>query len=164
MRDASILAMSGGVLALLLAAAGSPRAQEQDSPRAIMEKRGLLGTWAYDCGKRATPVNHYVVYRALDEQRVQRDTMHGPTRRERAGLVESAVELSPHEIQITEVLKTEKGEEVRDVATRRIEGNRQRAMEWTQNGEKHIAAGRYLKTKLNGSWGGKPTDWLYRCD
>jgi hypothetical protein len=36
-------------LALLLGAADAARAQEQASPRAILEKHGMLGAWAYDC-------------------------------------------------------------------------------------------------------------------
>ena len=43
-------------LALLLGTAGAARAQEE-GPRPVMEKHGLLGTWAYHCDPRAAKIN-----------------------------------------------------------------------------------------------------------
>jgi hypothetical protein len=147
-------------LALLLGTAGTARAQEQDSPRAIMEKRGLLGTWAADCGKRAAATNYYIVYRALDERRVQRDAMIGPTQRAELAVVESVLELGTQDLQVTEVIRSDKGEEFRNVAKLHVEGNRRRTMESVINGKNMIVDGRWQ----SGARSGKTVDWLYRCD
>jgi hypothetical protein len=149
--------------ALLLGAAGSARAQEQDNPRVIFEKHGLFGTWAEHCRRRASPSNIYYVYRPLDERRVQRDEMRDPTRGYAVGVVETATELGPHELEFTEVGRTEKNKELRTVRKLHLEGNRRRTMEMVTNGKKVIAEGRYLKAFGDG-WGGRPVDWVYRCD
>jgi hypothetical protein len=150
-------------LTLLLGAAGTAPAQQAASPRAVFEKYDALGTWSPDCDGRASPDNNYTVYRALDDGRVQYDSMDGPTHRAEFGVVESAVEAGPQDFQYTRVVQN-KEREYRDVMTARIEGNHRRVMERVTNGTQQIAAGRYLDVKDNGALRGKPTPWYHRCE
>src|SRR5207237_9561114 len=115
-------------LALLLGGGtvlAQEKSQEQTSPVAVFEKYGLLGTWAVDCDSRATPDNNYQVYRALDDGRVQYDAMDSPTRRTEVGVVESAVEVGPQDIQYTGVIQF-KGREYSWLTTIRVDGNHRR--------------------------------------
>ena len=149
---------------MLLGVAGMAQAQQAATPRAIFEKYGALGTWADDCDSRASPDNMYDVYRALDDGRIQFDRMDGPTHRAEVGVVESAVEVGPQDVQFTRVVQY-KGSEYRDVVTTRIDGNHRRTIEMTTNGKQRIAAGRYLDVKdNNGAQRGKPTTWDHRCE
>jgi hypothetical protein len=150
-------------LMLLLGVAGTAPAQQAATPRAVLEKYGALGTWATDCDGRASPDNAYTVYRALDDGRVQYDTMDGPTHRAEFGVVESAVEAGPQDFQLTRVVQNN-GREYRDVMTIRIEGNHRRVMERVTNGKQQIAAGRYLDVKDNGALRGKSAPWYNRCE
>jgi hypothetical protein len=150
-------------LMLLLGVAGTAQTQQAANPRAVFEKYDALGTWTPDCDSRATPDNHYTVYRALDDGRVQYDDMDGPTHRAAFGVVESAVEGGPQDFQYTTVVQY-KGNEYRYVTTTHIEGNHKRPMARVMNGEQQIAAGRYLDVKDNGALRGKPAPWLHRCE
>jgi len=47
----------------------------------ILEKQGLVGTFAWDCTKPASEDNTYIVTRILDADHVQRDYMTGRTAR-----------------------------------------------------------------------------------
>ncbi len=163
-RESFILAIGSVLLALLIGASSMARAQAGGDVRAVLGKHGLLGIWSYNCGQRPTYTNRYSVYRPLDERRVQRDEMVSPTQRIGVGVVESAVDVGPHDVEITATRKSDKGVEYRDVLTLHFESNRRRTMEHSENGKKQIAAGRYLKTRENGTLGGKPVDWVYKCE
>jgi hypothetical protein len=150
-------------LALLFGAGGTAPAQQAASPRAVFEKYGLLGTFATDCDSRATPENQYTVYRALDDGRVQYDSMDGPTHQSEVGVIDSAVEVGPQDVQFTRVTQA-KQREYRDVVTYHIDGNHRRTMEMASDGKKIIAEARWLDLKDNGARRGKPTAWYHRCE
>jgi len=63
------------VLAALCLLAAPAAAQTTMSAKDAFEKFGLLGTFAGDCSQPVSARNGYIVYRAVDAQRVQRDTM-----------------------------------------------------------------------------------------
>lgn len=95
--------------------------------RPIFEKYGLLGIWSADCNKPASPQNEYLVFRALDGQRIQNDGMIGPTERRYAVVIKSAAGAGANEIILT----------LQDVDVRwRVEGKRMRPLERARDGGK----------------------------
>ena len=107
-------------------AAATP-ARALGSARQVFEKFGLIGIWSPDCSQPASPDNEYLVFRALDGQRVQNDGMVGPTERRYAVIIDSAAEAGPNEIIIAV-----QHQEVRW----RVEGTRMRPLERLDDGSK----------------------------
>jgi hypothetical protein len=148
--------MSGGammMMATLRAGAGLglalfaiPGAQAQ-SARAELEKNGLLGTFSGDCSKPVSESNGYIVYRALDAQRVQRDTMTGPTTRGYVSVAETAKVSAINELTIT---GTADGKPI--VYTLRLDGPRHRVMQWSENGVTSIVDGVWTANKFTMPW------------
>jgi hypothetical protein len=88
----------GTCIAIALAAAP---ASAQSSVKAVFEKHGLLGTFAFDCSKPATKSNLYYINRVIDADHLQRDRMTGPTTREWVALIDKATEVKPNEIAVS---------------------------------------------------------------
>src|SRR4029077_8778288 len=141
------------------AAAGGGRARSiptRGDARPILEKRGLLGVWAADCSVPASPQNTYTVYRAIDERRVQRDVMIGPTQRIEAGIIEPAT----HTGDGIAYLQTGA---TRDETIMRVAGNRPRVAELARNGTNAIANGSYLPAYGDAALIGRETPWANKC-
>ena len=66
--------MFGAGIALTMSSALAQAVSVKD----LLEARGLLGTWAIDCGAEVSAGNPYVVFRSV-ESYVQHDTMTGAT-------------------------------------------------------------------------------------
>ena len=60
-----------------------------------------MGTHTLDCSQPVSETNGYIIYRALDDTRVQRDTMTGPTTRMFVSIAELASATAPNEITVT---------------------------------------------------------------
>jgi len=70
------LRLLGTLAAIASIASGAQAVSVKD----IFEKYGLLGNFAWDCGKPSNPSNNWqYVNRLIDADRVQRDLMTGPT-------------------------------------------------------------------------------------
>jgi hypothetical protein len=89
--------------------------------------------------------------------------MDGPTHQSEVGVIDSAVEVGPQDVQFTRVTQA-KQREYRDVVTYHIDGNHRRTMEMASDGKKIIAEARWLDLKDNGARRGKPTAWYHRCE
>jgi tetratricopeptide (TPR) repeat protein len=135
----------------------APGTSEPGSARQILENYGVLGVWSADCNKPASPSNVYIVYRALDEKRVQSDAMKDPKERAHVNVIESAEGLGPNEITLTQTSQN------RDVYRLHIEGNRVRPLELMRNGTKYVADGRHLANISNPALIGKETPWVNKC-
>jgi len=119
-------------LLLVLSAAGAASVQD------VVEKYGLTGTWAADCTKPADRENPHVVYRLLDPDRLQRETMIVPDRNLDVSVALSIVETGPGEL--TMVWKTGDGGITNRV--RASQGRMQVLDSTRETGEKLIANGR----------------------
>jgi hypothetical protein len=143
-----------GAIALGISAAiavGAPAAVGQTSVKEIFEKYKLLGTFAWDCSKPASPGNMYYVHRALDGGFVQRDMMRGETDREWSFIVEQATPRGPDEIAVS---GTREGQPTDSIY--RVEPRRMRVLEGTVGGKKEISGGRFPS--------GRESPWLNKCD
>jgi hypothetical protein len=149
-------------LVLLAAAAIAVAAQESQigaaqeqggSAKAVLERYNLLGIFAADCGKPVSPQNPYVMHRAVDDQRVQRDTMTGPTTRTDASMIDSASVEGPDQLMMS------MANERRRLNVRlRVEGGRWQLWESVdQNGQRLVSDGR-----IAGS-AGVEMPWLSKC-
>jgi hypothetical protein len=131
-----------------------------DSVRAVFEKHDLLGNLAWDCTKPASKSNLRYLHRVLDDDRVQREQMSGPTGRDWVVIIDKASEAGPNEIAASGTLTGRVG--VRDYdssptnGTWLVEPNRLVQREVTLNGEKVIEGGRYVSN-------GVKVPWIYRC-
>jgi hypothetical protein len=135
----------------------APGKSIQGSARQIFEKYALLGIWSGDCTSPPSPSNTYLLYQALDEQRVQYDVMTHPTERDIAYIVESAEDAGGNEVSIT------RRTQMRDVYRLRIEGNRVRQLEFKRNGTLYVANGRNLANASNPGLIGKEVPWINKC-
>jgi heat shock protein HslJ len=135
--------------ALLERGAASPT---QSSVKAIFEKRGLIGAFAWDCSKPPNSnSNWYFVNRVIDADHVQRDYMTDQTTRAWYVIIDRAEERGANEIFGS---GTRDGQPIESIW--RIEPNRMLQWEATQAGKKIIAAGKWVAT-------GKDMPWLNRC-
>jgi hypothetical protein len=128
----------------MLLAASAANAQ---SARAEFEKLDLLGTYAADCSKPASASNGYILYRAFDAQRVQRDTMVSPTERRYVSIAETATASARNELTITGV-----SEGKRVVYTLRLDGKRHRVMRWSEDGVTSVVDGIWTERKFEMPW------------
>jgi PAN domain len=118
----------------------------------VFEKRGLLGTFATDCSKPVSGSNHYIVFRAIDGERIQSDTMLGPTERGSVYVGEVATESGPNLLTIHGVMY----ETRRLTYTLLVDGKRWRSqLMFLDNGENSV---------MDGLWQGKETPWYTKCD
>ena len=125
---------------------------EAASARAEFEKYGLLGTYSIDCAKPVSPTNGYVVYRALDANRVQRDTLDSPNKSLFVSVAETAAVISLNEITVTGV--TGDGKPL--TYTLRIDGQSLRVMQWTEGGVQSVVDGVWTEQKY-------VMPWLRKC-
>lgn len=123
------------------------------STKETLEKYNLIGIFAADCSKPVTLQNPYVVHRAVDEQRVQRDTMTSPTTHTDASVIDSASALVPNEIIMS------MANERRRLNVRvRVDGGRWRVWETVhENGQRLVSDGRIVE----GTRAEMP--WLNKC-
>ena len=135
--------------AVALLAASSTQAA---SVKEIFEKYNLVGIFAWDCTRPPTKDNLYFVNRVLDEGHVQRDEMSGPTARDWATIIDTAVELTQGEISVS-------GDRdgVRSEIVWRLQENRARGVESTLGGKKLIAGGKWTSN-------GQEVPWVNKCD
>jgi hypothetical protein len=131
-------------VSFMLCAIGGAQAQ---SARAEMEKHGLLGTYTIDCSQPVSESNGYIIYRALDGTRVQRDTMVGPTNRMFVSIAETISMSGPNEITVT---GTTDGKKL--VYTIRIDGAKHRVWSWTEDGVKSVENGVWTEAKYEMPW------------
>jgi PAN domain len=119
--------------------------------REAFEKRGLLGTFAQSCEKPVASSNQYIVYRAVDGERVQRDAMDSPTERASAYVFEVATEPAPSQLRA-------KGTDrkFRISYSFLLDGKRWRILQvsW-DDGD---------KTVVDGRWQGTETSWYTKCE
>src|SRR3954468_23099273 len=111
-------------------------AAQAQSARAELEKAGLMGVHTLDCGQPVSASNGYVVYRALDGDRVQRDTMVGPTTRLYLSIAETVSATAPNELTVS---GSTEGKKL--VYTIRVDGERHRVMTWSEDGVKSVENG-----------------------
>jgi hypothetical protein len=137
--------------AILLIALEVPA--QQQAVWEVMQRYGLIGTFARDC---ATPVgkqNPYAVYTVVNANLVRYDLLTSSTERASVGVLDTATELSRNELGISYA-----GQRGRIDIVYRIDANRFRL--WTstrQDGEKLVINGRYMPENVE-------TPWLTRCD
>jgi hypothetical protein len=131
-----------------------------DSVKAVFEKHDLLGNLAWDCTKPASKSNLRYLHRVLDDDRVQREQMSGPTSRDWVVIIDKASEAGPNEIAGSGTLTGRVGGRDHDSSPTngiwRVEPNRLVQWEVTLNGEKVIEGGRYVSN-------GVKVPWMYRC-
>ena len=128
------------------------QAHAQTMPaREAFEKYGLLGTYTIDCGQPVSAANGYIVYRAYDATRVQRDTMTSPTDRMFVSIAETVTLSGLNQLTITGLAGNKPLS-----YTLQIEGPRQRVMQWSEDGQPSV---------INGEWLGHnyTMPWVTRC-
>jgi hypothetical protein len=130
------IAMSCGIAAALAQPA-----------RADFEKLGLIGTHTIDCAQPVSESNGYIVYRALDASRVQRDTMVGPTNRMFVSIAERSSATAPNEITVD---GTTEGKKL--VYVIRLDGTKHRIWTWTEDGVKSVENGVWTERKYEMPW------------
>jgi tetratricopeptide (TPR) repeat protein len=150
---AKMKSAGGGQQSISSAASSIASLPAQGDARPILEKRGLLGVWSFNCAAAVSQQNRYYVFRALDDKRVQRDEMIGPAQRDTAGVIETAAEAGN---ELTYTLASE-------TRTVRLDGNRSRVIEIIRDGTKTIANGSYLMAYGNAALTGKETPWASKC-
>ena len=91
--------------------------------------------------------NGYIVYRALDASRLQRDTMVGPTNRMFVSIAETSSAATPNEITVT---GTADGKKL--VYTIRVDGAKHRVWSWTEDGVKSVENGVWTEQKYEMPW------------
>ncbi len=133
-----------GAAGFLLCATAAAQAQ---SARTDFEKLGLMGTHTIDCGQPVSETNGYIIYRALDASRVQRDTMVGPTNRMYVSIAESASSTAPNEITVT---GTADGKKL--VYTIKVDGQKHRVWTWTEDGVMSVENGVWTEQKYEMPW------------
>lgn len=151
-----------GLVCLTLAVAmalGGVQAQD-GSVKAIFEKYNLIGTFAADCGKPASPNNVYYVTRVIDANHVQRDIMEGPTSRARYAIVDKAEALGPNEVRdaglLSGMLANTNHDRTPVGGVWRVEPNRIRFVEVTIGSQKTVTGGRFVRSN-------QETRWYNRC-
>ena len=132
---------TGGILLAVVTAA------QAQSARPEFEKHGLIGTHTIDCSQPVSDSNGYIVYRALDASRVQRDTMVGPSKRMFVSVAETSNATAPNEITVS---GTADGKKL--VYTIRLDGARHRIWTWAEDGVKSVENGIWTEQKYEMPW------------
>jgi hypothetical protein len=146
------------------AAAQSTPGQPANPVRAVLERRGLIGTFGEDCAKDPSDSNQYVVHRVVDADHVERDQMKGRNVRTYAAFVTAAEELTANDVAMNITITEAANAQMKDWNMRlvtRLDGNRIRLMESTAvsgpyAGQTNIFAGKATN-------GGSETHWLTKC-
>jgi hypothetical protein len=136
-------------------AVAAPPASAQSSVKAVFEKNGLLGTFAFDCTKPASKSNSYWVNRAIDDGHVQRDQMSGTTTREWIAIIDKAAEAKPNEIALSGTRDDKPTEGVWRIE-RKGDDLRVQIVESSFNGKKLITGGKWLAY-------GRDWPWINKC-
>jgi hypothetical protein len=126
---------------------GATIAAHAQSARADFEKLGLMGTHTLDCSQPVSESNGYIIYRALDATRVQRDTMTGPSTRMFVSIAETASATAPNEITVT---GTADGKKL--VYIIKVDGQKHRVWTWTEDGVKSVENGVWTEQKYEMPW------------
>jgi hypothetical protein len=142
----------------------SAAAQGSNSVQNIFERHGLIGTFAEDCTKEPGDSNQYIVHRAIDANRVERDQMKSRTVRSYAAFVDNANEVTTNDVGMDMLITESANAQMKDWRMHlvtRIDGNRIRLMEsgplsGPYAGQKNIIAGKTAN-------GGTETHWLKKC-
>jgi hypothetical protein len=143
------LRLSGSVALILLAVSSAHAATVQE----VFKKFDLLGNWALDCSKPASPQNPYITHRAFGD-RVQRGPMTDPASQPAMFVVDQAAEGKPNEVAFSFLMDAKNHANL----VVRVEGKRMRTMERTHdNGEKPISDGRQTAD-------GRETPWFNKCN
>jgi len=128
-------------------------AQQAPSVPEVFQKYNLIGTFAWDCSKPASPNNLYFVNRVLGASHVQRDIMNDPSSSRNVIILSSAAETRPNEIAVSGTL--DGSQPVTGVW--RIEGARM------CRSKRPGPAGRSLPIRKSWRPAGKNT-WLSKCE
>jgi hypothetical protein len=147
-----------------MAAAPSNAVQAVTSVQNIFQRHGLMGTFAEDCTKDPSDSNQYIIHRALDNSRVERDQMKSRTVRSYAAFVDNADEVTTNDVGMNILITESANAQMKDWRMRlvtRIDGNRIRLMEsgplsGPYAGQKNVIDG-------TGTNGGAETHWLQKC-
>lgn len=138
---------------LLIAAAflvvAFPAQAQTMSAREMFERLGMLATFSIDCSLPPSDSNGYIVYRAMDGTRVQRDTMTSPTNRMFVSVAETASHSGMNEITVN---GTADGKRLSYVL--RLDGPRHRVMQWFEDGKQSV---------VDGVWGTYTMPWVTKC-
>jgi hypothetical protein len=130
-----------GAVVLVTALLWIPPAARAASVAAIVEKYGLTGTWAADCATAPSARNPHVIYRLLDDERLQRETRIEPGKSLDVTEAHSIVEIQAGELMMG--WKTREGGVTNRV--RAAEGQMQVQESTRDSGEKIFANGRRLR-------------------
>ncbi len=124
------------------------------SPRAVLDRLGLLGAYfAADCTRPVTSLNPYTFFRPIDDSRAQIDVMIDPAQRQYSYVIDRAVALGQDQLSIS-MVNTER----RINLIYALDGGRLRTMESARDGERVAIVARGVFTA-----NGRPTPWLTRC-
>jgi hypothetical protein len=118
-----------------------PSAAGTASVAALVEKYGLTGTWAADCTTAPSPRNPHVIYRLLDDERLQRETRVEPGKSADVSEAHSIAEIQAGELMMG--WKTSEGAVANRV--RAGKGQMQVQDSTRDSGEKVFANGRRLR-------------------
>jgi len=143
-RVAPIIA---AILLTALEASGQPQTVQE-----VMQKYGVIGTFASNCTSPISNQNPRAVYSVVDANRVQYELLTGAAERASVGVLDAAVEISPNVLGVSYL-----GQRGRINIVYRIEGNRLRL--WTssrEDGRRLVVDGRYWPEDVE-------TPWLTRC-
>jgi hypothetical protein len=141
MKSIFHLLASAGIMLCGIAAA------QAQSARTEFEKLGLMGTHTIDCAQPVSESNGYIIYRALDANRVQRDTMVGPNNRMYVSIAETTSASAPNEVTVT---GTAEGKKL--IYTIRLDGTKHRIWAWTEDGVKSVENGVWKEAKYEMPW------------
>lgn len=119
----------------------------------VFKKYDLLGIFAQDCSQPVSETNGYAVYRAIDDNHVQRDLMTSPTTSVRTLIADSVTEAGPNEIQAGGV----SAQGWPFSYTLHVEGSRHRILTLVVHGNT-IALDGILQAN------GKPVAWATKCN
>jgi hypothetical protein len=139
-----------GFAVIVVALAAAPAAFAS-SAKLEFERYGVMGIFAGDCSKPASRTNGYIVYRGLDDGRVQRDTMVDQTTRLYVAIIDFVVISAENEITA--------GGSTDDKPlsfTIRVDGPRHRIMYWTEDGVTSVVDGIWTAHK-------QPMPWVTKC-
>jgi len=137
-----------------IAIAAAP-ASAQSSVKAVFEKHGLLGTFAFDCTKPASKTNSYWINRVIDDSHVQRDQMSARTTRDWIAIIDKAAEAKPNEITVS---GTRDDTPIDGLWRIESKGDDLRVLivESSAGGKKLISGGKWVAS-------GKDWPWISKC-
>ncbi len=133
--------------------ASPPPAARAELVKDVFEKYHLLGTFSANCARAVSDRNPLILHWVLDDGRVQRDSMIGPTTASDFSIIDSATAREPNEVAISLA-----NQRRRLNIVLRLEPGRWRVWELArENGEKLVAGGQVT----DGTRDELP--WLNKC-